>query len=116
MKLLQQCPPDNADTYRWRGDMSLLDRLSYENLETIPVNWNMTTMDTSGIKSRTEYLLSNSENRRLIANEPQAARPLQVGTIPPVPAIPFTAELGGTSTDLIAIPPTKKRYTSPDNR
>jgi hypothetical protein len=117
MKVLQQCPPDNAETYHWRGDMGLLDRLSYENLETIPRNWNMTTMDTAAIKSRTEYLLSNSENSemRLITNEPQAARTLATEMIHPVPRIILPAELGGTSTDLVAIPPKKKRYNSPDN-
>jgi len=36
-------PSENADTYRWRDDRGLLNRLSYRSSEEIPRNWNMTS-------------------------------------------------------------------------
>lgn len=41
----------NDDTYRWRGDQGLLDRLSYVSPDEIPRNWNQTTIDSRLIPS-----------------------------------------------------------------
>jgi len=40
----------NSDTYRWRGDLGLLDRLAYKPQEPIPQNWAMTSMDAARIE------------------------------------------------------------------
>lgn len=38
-------PPENSDTYKWRGDLGLLDRLAYGDSKQIPRNWSMTSLD-----------------------------------------------------------------------
>ena len=92
--------------------MGLLDRLSYQNLEEIPRNWSMTTLDTIGIKNRAQSLLLSSSGKqpehRLIANNSQEVRQLPVlssdaglRTIPPL--------AGESSTGLVTTPPKKKR-------
>jgi len=43
-------PQQNSDTYRWRGDLGLLDRLAYKPQEPIPQNWAMTSMDAARIE------------------------------------------------------------------
>jgi hypothetical protein len=92
--------------------MGLLDRLSYQNLEEIPRNWSMTTLDTTGIKSREQYLLLSSSGKqpehRLIVNPPQEERQLPV---PPSETglrtiLPMAGE---SSTGLVTMPPKKKR-------
>ena len=50
--LRDELPPDNLDTYRRRGDMSLLDRLSYGNSVEIPRNWAMISLDPARIEPR----------------------------------------------------------------
>src|SRR3981189_1346590 len=114
MLLLQEhLPPDNVATYHWRGDMGLLDRLSYQNLEELPRNWSMTTLDTTGIKSRERYLLLSSSGkqreRRLIVNQHQEERQL------PMPAsetrLRTILPMAGESSPglLSTMPPKKKR-------
>ena len=59
-------PEVNENTYRWRGDQGLLDRLSYPTLERIPENWSQTLIDTKVIEmSRlaSEPDLQSSEKR-----------------------------------------------------
>jgi hypothetical protein len=36
---------ETADTYRWRGDCGLLDRLAYRDSRSIPNGWKDTTID-----------------------------------------------------------------------
>ena len=43
-------PEVNENTYRWRGDQGLLDRLSYPSSERIPENWSETLVDTKVIE------------------------------------------------------------------
>jgi len=38
--------------YKWRGDLGLLDRLSYGNSREIPRNWEMTSLDAARIDAR----------------------------------------------------------------
>ena len=42
-------PKTTVDRYRWRGDLGLLDRLSYATLDQIPRNWDETLIDTAKI-------------------------------------------------------------------
>ena len=46
----ENIPERNLDTYRWRGDLGLLDRLAYKSQEAIPRNWEMTSMDAARIE------------------------------------------------------------------
>ena len=45
-------PEENPQTYFWRGDLGLLDRLSYGDSRQIPQNWNMTSLDAARIEER----------------------------------------------------------------
>ena len=47
-------PGENSQTYFWRGDLGLLDRLSYGNSRQIPRNWNMTSLDVARIEERNQ--------------------------------------------------------------
>ena len=38
-------PESNEETYRWRGDQGLLDRLAYKSAHQIPRNWHETNID-----------------------------------------------------------------------
>jgi len=69
----ENLPPDNLETYRWRGDMGILDRLAYPNLTAIPRNWNMTTMDTARIEERNERfrLALESDSSTSSTTQPQ---------------------------------------------
>ena len=66
-------PDTNEHTYRWRGDLGLLDRLSYKSRDEIPRNWKETSVDplriASSLSSReielpTTHLLGDSEAHR----------------------------------------------------
>jgi hypothetical protein len=52
LSLREDLPPDNLETYRWRGDMGILDRLAYRSADAVPRNWKMTTLDTARIEAR----------------------------------------------------------------
>jgi hypothetical protein len=54
---LAAIPPENSETYRWRGDLGILDRLSYGDSGEIPRNWGMTSLNADRIKLRNESLL-----------------------------------------------------------
>jgi hypothetical protein len=47
---LDEPEAETADTYRWRGDCGLLDRLAYRDSQSIPTGWKDTTMDPLKIK------------------------------------------------------------------
>ena len=47
-------PAENVETYRWRGDLGLLDPLSYHNSIEIPRNWSMTSLDAGRIQHRNQ--------------------------------------------------------------
>jgi hypothetical protein len=100
-----ELPPDNVETYRWRGDMGLLDRLSYENLEAVPRNWNMTSLDTAAIHLRTQTLISAQEEQstNLLEDQHQGqhltSTEINDGVIAPL----------NTSTDVAGPPPKRKR-------
>ena len=58
--------PENPDTYKWRGDLGLLDRLSYRNSKQIPRNWSMTSLDAAGIRKA----LSSTAQQPLMMHSP----------------------------------------------
>jgi hypothetical protein len=45
-------PAENAETYKWRGDLGILDRLGYGDSGEIPRSWEMTNLDASAIAER----------------------------------------------------------------
>lgn len=44
-------PERNEETYRWRGDLGVLDRVSYQSRDKIPRNWKETSIDPVRITS-----------------------------------------------------------------
>ena len=111
MFLEQHVPPANAETYRWRGDMGLLDRLSYPKLDAIPRNWNMTLLDVTAIGERPPLLLpepdSNQPERLLLKNKPSETRHQEDSKKRNIRPISPSHE---PSTELTQLPPKKKRY------
>jgi hypothetical protein len=65
-------PPENTQTYVWRGDLGLLDRLSYGNSREIPRNWRMTSLDAARIQSRLQStpMALQWEETDLISDQP----------------------------------------------
>jgi len=51
---LTKDPPFREDTYRWRGDLGILDRFAYADVRQLPRNWGMTTMDAAQIELRNQ--------------------------------------------------------------
>jgi len=93
--------------------MGILDRLAYRSSDSIPRNWNMTTLDTARIEARNAELRlalerhstnsTSTQPRRLTFEESQKSSN-NVGSISLTPAPPRQpSELSGP-------PPKKKRY------
>jgi len=65
-------PSENPDTYRWRGDMGLLDRLAYTtNAQEMPRSWEMTNLDAANIALKLqppEAALPGTAERNLITS------------------------------------------------
>lgn len=66
----------SLQTYEWRGELGIFDRLSYRNLREIPRNWKMTTMDVVRIESKAnkhslpiQWHPENSVSGRLLGEE-----------------------------------------------
>jgi len=74
-------PPENPDTYRWRGDMGLLDRLAYTtNAQEMPRNWEMTILDANNIALKlqpSEAALPGTAERNLITSSESNLNPGQ---------------------------------------
>ena|SRR5271156_4180557 len=101
-------PPENPDTYRWRGDTGVLDRLAYSaNAREIPRNWEMTTLDAANIAlklQRSGERLEGTSERNLITapdsdfnieEQPRDKRSVE--------------ELADSASEATAPPPKKKR-------
>ena len=107
--LEQELPPSNGQTYRWRGDMGLLDRLSYPNLDSLSRNWNMTILDYPPIKEHSQLLLCSPcpEEMSILAHstaETERQETRKGNNIRSI--LPVT----GLATELVQLPPKKKRY------
>jgi hypothetical protein len=102
--------PLNSDTYKWRGDLGLLDRLSYRNSKEIPRGWEMTSLDADQIAQyqfapsepplQTTRLLGDSNHLEIIDenNDP--------------PQTSFSINLNTDRNDNLREPQKKKRYLS----
>jgi hypothetical protein len=109
--LRAELPPDNLQTYRWRGDMGLLDRLSYGNSTAIPRNWRMTSLDAGRIAERNQSLMLTLEPQptSLITNLPQRTFE-QNCSITTTNSHDFAvAALLDAPTEMVGPPPKKKR-------
>jgi hypothetical protein len=66
-------PLENENTYRWRGDLGILDRLSYGNSKGIPHNWKMTSVNPAAVvQSQSASLELPSSSIPMIADYPLA--------------------------------------------
>ena len=107
--LRDELPPDNLETYRWRGDMGLLDRLSYQNLDAIPQNWNMTSLDTPRIDMRKQSLMLASEPKQTNITTYPLQNTIEYRQNPSTETQGFQVAVIQPSADVVTQPPKKKR-------
>jgi hypothetical protein len=107
--LRNELPPDNIETYRWRGDMGLLDRLSYPNLDAIPQNWNMTSLDTARIDMRKQSLMLASEPKQTNITTYPLQNTIEDRQNPSTETQGFQVAVIQSSADVVTQPPKEKR-------
>ena len=99
-------PDANDQTYRWRNDLGLLDRLSYKSRDEIPRNWKETTIDPIRIASSRQIELPETH---LLENHPTLLNgdPTEGASFhPPTSQITRGDSIPGDETN----GPPKKRY------